>query len=106
MPRSAPPAPQYATWHTIDHRLRVYFDQNVTLTGTPDPARLQWYGDGYKWPGYAIAAYANYVSVLCTTGQMSFRNNVCDYETPPLQIVNTDLLPAAPFASFPVTRIP
>lgn len=106
MPPSAPPAPQYATWHTIDHRLRVYFDQPVTLLEPIMYHRLRMHWNGHVWPASSAVAIDNYVSALCYSGLSTIKSNVCDYNAPSQWIRGTTGAIVANWSDLPVTLIP
>lgn len=62
--------------------------------------------NGYVWPAYTAQTYADYVACLCTQGQSTIYNNVCDYYRPPAQLLGPTGIPVDAIVRYPVELKP
>lgn len=70
------------------------------------PAKFRMHWNGYIWPAYTASTYANYVSCLCNQGQSTIYNLVCDYYTPPNQLLGPTGVPVAQIVRYPTSLLP
>lgn len=64
------------------------------------------YWNGYVWPALTAVTYDDYVSCLCSQGQSTIYNLVCDYYTPPDQLRGPTGVPVARIVRYPTDLKP
>jgi hypothetical protein len=102
----APPAATAAAWSTPGGFLRVIFDQRLR-PGPIDPAN--WAVRLNNLTVHLTVAHQDTQTSVRVDGWTEIgppSANLCDFTPPPNDVRNYRLVPAVPFANFPVTVFP